>query len=636
MIDVTIHIIMSETIENKINYWRDLWGNLIDDFLKKSYGLNLYTPHTLVEDIILEVEEKNKNTDNWKYFKSKLEYYYSNDIVLKNYFQSDFKILRSILHTNKTSLILELCRSLKRRFAKGEYFDKNLKELKKIILNNDPLNENSIILINNLTQNLIVELIKKGYVLKDIKRFIIEIFATYELIPWDTENEVRTAYPHNLSKTDYIIDNVIDQKSLNEDIIKIIDNLTYENRIDKLSYFYYKESEEAYYIFVIEGIKGNSQVSIGDVTFYSPDTVRFAEKDFFNDEDLQKDNTEKFIQASVKVKYLSLNSSLTNALSTLEKATDLLHCYYNTKYKIEVNFSEYIVIKDGEIIHNSWNYHDNILKYHDSLDIDKYKENMMGLDGFIFKEENKTISKLSTAVHWYSKAESSLKQEDKILNYWIAIENLFSSEFEVLRDCILDKNSRKVKLIQLIISSNQIPSFIYDYGWELFHYYSHIARNKFLNKDVGLPDEIIEKANLNIKDGDVFLKKFVDSISEIRKYEKNQFLSERLKRLNDFYSNNSVARKIVEEQIKFIEEDILMIYRFRNLIVHNAHFDNTLLPQYVWKAREYSGNLIRKLLFQFKTDKIDLSGLLINIYLKREKLLNELKSNMANLFSEES
>ncbi|HFK5575398.1 TPA: hypothetical protein ACG0AX_003783, partial [Elizabethkingia anophelis] len=311
-----------------------------------SYGLNLYTPHTLVEDIILEIEEENKNVDNWKYFKSKLEHYLSNDTVLKNYFQSDFKILRSILHTNKTNLILELCKSLKRRFNKGEYFDKNLKELKKIILNNDPLNENSIILINNLTQNLIVELIKKGYVLKDIKRFINEIFATYELIPWETECKVKTAYPHNMLEN-YTINDETDRKRFNEDLIKTIDSLTYEDRIDKLSYFYYKEAEEAYYVFVIEGLKGNSELSIGDVTFYSPDEKRFAEKDFFNDEDLQKNNTEKFIQASVKVKYLSLNSSFSNAVSTLEKSIDLLHCYYNTKYKIEINLSEYIVIKDG-------------------------------------------------------------------------------------------------------------------------------------------------------------------------------------------------------------------------------------------------------------------------------------------------
>ncbi|MDV3788671.1 hypothetical protein CMU16_14730 [Elizabethkingia anophelis] len=626
---------MSEIIEKKINYWKDLWGNLINDFLKKSYGLNLYTPHTLVEDIILEIEEENKNVDNWKYFKSKLEHYLSNDTVLKNYFQSDFKILRSILHTNKTNLILELCKSLKRRFNKGEYFDKNLKELKKIILNNDPLNENSIILINNLTQNLIVELIKKGYVLKDIKRFINEIFATYELIPWETECKVKTAYPHNMLEN-YNINDETDRKRFNEDLIKTIDSLTYEDRIDKLSYFYYKEAEEAYYVFVIEGLKGNSELSIGDVTFYSPDEKRFAEKDFFNDEDLQKNNTEKFIQASVKVKYLSLNSSFSNAVSTLEKSIDLLHCYYNTKYKIEINLSEYIVIKDGEIIHNSWNNNDSILKYNNSLDIDKFKENMKSLDGFVFREENKTISKLSAAVHWYSKAENSLKQEDKILNYWIAIENLFSSELEILRECILDKNSRKAKFIQYIISSNQIPSFIYDYGWEMYHHYSRIARNKFLNKDIELPDELIKKANLDIRDGDVFLKKFVDSLNDIRKYEKNQFLSEKLKKLNDFYSNNSIAKKIVEEQIKLIEEDVLMIYRFRNLIVHNAHFDNTLLPQYVWKAREYSGNLIRKLLLQFKNDKINLSSLLINIYLKREKLLNELKSNTANLFSEES
>ena len=59
----------------KINFWVDLWSNIIENFLKKSFGLNLYSPHILIEDIITEITENSfKNPDNKKYFYNKLNY----------------------------------------------------------------------------------------------------------------------------------------------------------------------------------------------------------------------------------------------------------------------------------------------------------------------------------------------------------------------------------------------------------------------------------------------------------------------------------------------------------------------------------------------------------------------------------
>ena len=72
-----------ETTVNKIEYFKDLWNNLIDNFLDKSFGLNLYNPHTLVEDIITEIEENSfKNLDNRKYFYDKLNEYFNSDFVI--------------------------------------------------------------------------------------------------------------------------------------------------------------------------------------------------------------------------------------------------------------------------------------------------------------------------------------------------------------------------------------------------------------------------------------------------------------------------------------------------------------------------------------------------------------------------
>ncbi|PWN65881.1 hypothetical protein C1638_005710 [Chryseobacterium oncorhynchi] len=56
------------------------------------------------------------------------------------------------------------------------------------------------------------------------------------------------------------------------------------------------------------------------------------------------------------------------------------------------------------------------------------------------------------------------------------------------------------------------------------------------------------------------------------------------------------------------------------------HFDNSLLPYYVWKIKSYSSLLIMSLLDGYKTNKNELSELMLNIFIKKELFLNDLKS----------
>jgi len=63
------NLYVNEEIDSKIIYWIDLWEDLIKNFNKSSYGLNLYNPHLLITDIIDELEtEQFKNKRNKKYF----------------------------------------------------------------------------------------------------------------------------------------------------------------------------------------------------------------------------------------------------------------------------------------------------------------------------------------------------------------------------------------------------------------------------------------------------------------------------------------------------------------------------------------------------------------------------------------
>ena len=637
---------MTENINLRIKFWVDLWEDLISNFLKRSYGLTLYSPHILVDDIITEIEENSfRNIDNKKYFYAKLNYYFENDFVIKQNFNSSFKILRSVFNSDRNNYILETAKNIKIEFEKGYYFDRCIDYLRQELCKDETISILFINAVTNVTQNLIVEFIKKGYILKDIEKFVKMIFDKYDIQNIDNTDILTTKYPHLFDHENYQINNKFDREKYNKDICNLIDNLTLEERIKSLSSFFYKDKEIVNYIFIIEGLKGNTVTNLGEVTFYSVDKKRFIEeREGYDDEDLQKrivHNNEKFIQASVEVDYLLPESSLATAITKIENTIDIITSYHNTKTQIEVNKSNYLIEKKGKRIYSSWgrNRNDMFVKYNNSLDISTLDKSLLKLNDFNFlwnkKDINqKSTSKLINALHWYSKAENSTKQEDKMLNYWIAIENLFNLEFDIKNDILASSKKNKIQLIQEVISSVQIFIFIYEYGWELYWHYNNIVDNRFFKHEKNIfPADLILKANLNPKVGDgIHLIKFIENLPEIKNYETDLFLIQKIENVTEFYNKANFTKKIIESEIKLIENDILMIYRFRNLIVHNAHYDNALLPYLVWKIRDYAGDLIRNLIYEYNENNSELSNLMIKSYLKKEKFMNDLNDGKVNLF----
>ena len=130
-------------IEIKKELWRNQWEYLINNFLKKTEGLSLYSPHILIDDIITEIKENDfKNRENKKFFYKKLNEYFTSDKVIKCNFNSIFKILRVNFDTDKNYLILQTCLKIKTEFQEGVYFDKNLELLNQVICSDDEINNN--------------------------------------------------------------------------------------------------------------------------------------------------------------------------------------------------------------------------------------------------------------------------------------------------------------------------------------------------------------------------------------------------------------------------------------------------------------------------------------------------------------
>lgn len=166
--------------ESKVEFWNETWEDLIKNFLKKSFGLDLYSPSILIDDIITEIEENQfRNSDNKKFFYKKLSYYLENDEVIKKELLSEFILLRKSFHQNRQKYILSVCYKIREKFEQGVYFNKTLELINNIIHKEQEIDLRFVKNINYYSQSLITEFVKKEYVLEDIKKFLDHVFGGY-------------------------------------------------------------------------------------------------------------------------------------------------------------------------------------------------------------------------------------------------------------------------------------------------------------------------------------------------------------------------------------------------------------------------------------------------------------------------
>lgn len=640
--EIDINILKKEEIikvqEERIHYWMDMWHDSIKNFLKRSFGLELLTPHVLIDNIILEIEEDSlKNQKNKQFFYRTINQFLEKDEVIKSQFRNDFILLRRVLNSGRNGYILTICQDIQSKFRSGKYFDGSLEKISEFLLSNSPIDSTFLNNLNYHSQSVIVELLLKSYTLEEIKKFPEYIFSEVKSV---NGGGFHTFFPHKTDANKYKDSSgKVDWESFGKDLSHEVESLSLEERIKAIGNYYYEVRDDAYYIFVIEGLRGNQVIKIGDVTFYSPDKKRFVREgeDYIKEyENLQSSETkEKYMQAAVKVKFLTYQSSHSEAVEKVENCVDLVYGFINIKTKIKVLDHEYIVVKNAKYFGSSFgtSEEDKVKKYHDSLDIDFNKNLFSGLKKHskILNIDSRATKKIRNALHWIRKGDSAKNDDDKLVFYWIALENLFSNKPEIKNDLIGDKNASKFDLIKEVLGANQLIKYVYEYGWDLFHYYRNIENQLFSPSK--FPEELAKKANLKTKGKRMYLKKFIKHLPELKKYEDNPFLINKIDSLISFYKGSNDTITTLENKKTSIEDDITMIYRFRNLIVHSATFDNTLLPYYAWKIRTFSKNLVKQIIWDFEEEQ-EIEEILTRVFLKKERYFERLKNEMI-VFPEE-
>lgn len=221
------------------------------------------------------------------------------------------------------------------------------------------------------------------------------------------------------------------------------------------------------------------------------------------------------------------------------------------------------------------------------------------------------------SIHFFRKAKESSIREEQLLNYWIALERIFL-EF----DNIKNKFERTCNFARSFL----LERYIFQKGWNCYNFINSLLTTKTMHNgqfcpEIDIPKELQIEANI----GEylpipitIELEKFINKIPEIQKYSSNILAYNMMQEVSDFYKNHQIAKKDILSKNDEIRNELLMIYRQRNQIVHNATFDETLIEFNIAQIQSIVTMVLYDLINGLKSEP-SLKNVILDSYIKAEQ-----------------
>ena len=570
------NIIKEFSLNEKESYFVSYYLYRLKLYESGSSEFEMFNLHSLCEIIIEEIINNNINR-NLKFFQYKLRNISRIDYMIKNNYEYKVNEIINNITSNKQYALI-VAKNLITELDEGKYGKEICYRISKLIFSKKEL-ENIKVELNYLIDALIIEYVIYGYDLKEIEDIIYNIFSKYQIID---SKRVITNFPIPEGTND------------NEKIINFINDLSIQKRIDTLKLYFEQKKRKFYYMFNMRGIVGDFL----DIHLNNVDIYNWKTKYKFGIE-IQKDkpamysagNFEKNdIHCSIMIESVGKDSKFEKVKQELDDALDILSFYHNIQCKIEVDYSKYVIFDEnrefiGEGMTNEFN--ENFkrevkpLNYNYNKSNDEVNEEYNKYSKYILNNFSYSSRIIKQSIRYYKKAKEATRLEDKILDYWICIENIFNAINIDLPNSILDKNEKDSKfnkiysLIPYITLKNRLI-LVYWKVYEFFMNSDRYARN--FNLKI-LTDDEMKKLQFNGEE--------INLIDFIKYYEilDNKFNLEIIQdiylKYNKMLTDSRITTDYINKSIRKSKDILLILYRYRNMIVHNAQYDITFSKFYI-------------------------------------------------------
>lgn len=587
--------------ENLLSYWQHYWSHCLEKLTDKdNVSFKMLGPRMLMQDIIDEIEGHGlSNPDNIDYFKRQIGELDKKDEIFRYLCHPMVACLLQRLgnKTNKDSSIL-LCKKILNRLAVKRYFTLLVDWLAETIDNIAESNYESRKKINEITHLVISEFIAEGFVPDEIKRYATDIPGVAI-----AEGGVVLVAPtefDSLKAADFE-----SEEEYYKAVYERIKNRNAHQSLEVLKYYYYITPREAFFIVRLNGLKGQIDDHIGDINIYSPKVKRYIKDGHSLSKVEEVTEDRDSVNAAIPIDFTSIEQAKVYARAKLEEVLDIMTLTYRTQAPITIATNRYSVVADGEEISMSVSVkgndpqlfdRDEMMRYFDALDLTELKG-----DGFKFLTDKHEVvemgqgvlrRRLKNAARWYSKAIAADKEVDVLLYSWFAIEGLLKVGNQTQTE-IADKNKdvNSLNVIQEFVTSIICKSYFQSYLRETYRIFLyHTNLNGMYNNYYDLKDDVIDKAGLNLKAGDHYKDgAFLSAVTDLTACINDDIMRDELAEMQAFYQSDEG----IKAKASHIKDDLLMIYRLRNMIVHNAALSSVNISFYAREAIYIAQRVIR-------------------------------------------
>lgn len=585
-----IRKIMGVPFKNLFSYWQHYWEHCIEMLIDKdNVSFKIMGPRMLIKDLIDELEGHGfANRENIAYYKKYLSNLDKTDKVFNSLCHPIVAcLLQRLVDKSRRESCILLCKKILKVLSEDDYFTSLVDWLAKTIDETEVSNYDNRRKINEITHLVIAAFVAESFAFDEIKRYATDVpgVAIQEggyVLAAPSEYE-------SLKLSDY---------SSEEDYYKAVAEYIKKRNVfqclNLLKYYYKAPPRDAFFVVRLNGLKGQVDDYIGDINIYSPKKKKYitGELSLSHVEEMPKGRER--VNAAIPIRYKSLGQAKTIATSKLEEVLDILTLSYRTRVPITMATNIYAVVIDGNEVSSSVSMRgndpqmalrDEMMSYLDALDLTDIKE-----QNFKFLSEKQHVlevvqeslkRRLKNATRWYAKASATEKSEDMLLYSWYAIEGLLKVENQTQTEVLNGhKEVSPLKVIQEVVTSIINKRFFRSHLRGIYEDYLFITEQN--NNYYDFTDDVIDKAALNLKHGDHYRDAdFLNAIPDMMDCINNDIAKDELAELQLFYKDGEGLKKKAQQ----IKEDILMIYRLRNMIVHNAAISCENISFYAQQAK---------------------------------------------------
>ncbi|MEY2490146.1 MAG: hypothetical protein QOC70_2088 [Verrucomicrobiota bacterium] len=336
-----------------------------------------------------------------------------------------------------------------------------------------------------------------------------------------------------------------------------------------------------------------------------------------------KDKSLSPVNVAVALPFRDSVAASEQAADMAEELFDWMQPHWTSSKPVEIDRRNYIVTDDQKRIiaeqHGASRYNEFFISQ-DALDVDAFFQSLPpGLADSVVKRigESSTAqplaNKLPVCLHWYRKAVETVKLEEKLLYYWVVLERAFAfSRHDQDKKWSLAgaADSGPFRVIIEYVPVHEAMTFMYDFAWQLYWYLQRLFNSQYLSAVSGqmapyvsVSPELMKACAFDGSSRTITLDQFLPNLDKIAMELSDRVVKEKVEEVARFYRDPLVAKTNICKKFEVTRDEIVLIYRLRNSIVHQGHFDRKLLEPFAARAGQLAGNVIRVLLTRFVTDR---------------------------------